>query len=116
MYRLLPQGRLLRVLLAVCASAALALAAACGTSGDAAAPWGGGESSAEGFLMHHAGTTQLCRSLLESHPPKCGGVVVRVEGLDLESIAGLRTAEGVTWSSDYVRLTGQLRDGVLTVG
>ena len=69
----------------------------------------------QGFLVHRDGVTLLCELLAESYPPQCGGASVRVEGLSLDSVAGLTTAEGVTWSDDVVSLTGQLRDGVLTI-
>ena len=99
------------------------LAAACGEDRDDAPPEpaptsaapASGETVVEGFLVHRDGVTELCELLAESFPPQCGGASWRVDGLDLDAIAGLETAEGVTWSDDVVRLSGRLSGGVLTV-
>ncbi len=115
MYRLLSVERLLRVLLAVCATAALVLAAACGSDSEVATTADDEESITEGFLVHRDGVTRVCEMLAESFPPQCGGASVRVERLDLDAMAGLQTAEGVTWSNEARRLSGRLSGDVLTV-
>ena len=115
MFRPLSSDRVLRVLLAACAAAALALAAACGPDGEAAPPLDAEESFTEGFLVHRDGVTRVCEMLAESFPPQCGGASLRVDGLDLETIAGLETADGVTWSNEAFRLTGRLSGDLLTV-
>lgn len=115
MYRLFVTERFLWPLLAACASLALVLAAACGPDSEVAPPADGEESFTEGFLVHRDGVTRVCEMLAESFPPQCGGASLRLEGLDLGAIAGLETAEGVTWSNEALRLTGRLSGDLLTV-
>ena len=114
MYRLMSSDRFPRALLAACVSVALALGAACGPEVDVAPPVRE-ESFAEGFLVHRDGVTLLCELLAESYPPQCGGSSLRVDGLDLGAVAGLETAESVTWSNEVLRLTGKISGDVLTV-
>ena len=69
-----------------------------------------------GWLVVGAdGKARLCTSLAESYPPQCGGSSIAVEGLDLDSVDGLKSEGGVSWSEDEVRLLGTVRDGILTV-
>ena len=44
------------------------------------------------------GTVRLCDAIAESFPPQCGGERIVVQGLDLESIAGLQTEGDVSWA------------------
>lgn len=115
MYRPMSSTRLLRAVLVACISAALVLAAACGPDSEVAPPAADDESFTEGFLVHRDGVTRVCEMLAESFPPQCGGASLRVEGLDLDAMAGLETAEGVTWSNEALRLTGRLSGDLLTV-
>lgn len=60
---------------------------------------------------------RLCDLILESLPPQCGRVALRVEGLafdrnDFERL-GLRKRAGVTWSESLVLLDGVVTEGVL---
>jgi hypothetical protein len=106
----------------------LVLLAGCGSDDEESAPAGvlsieealaaeGGEPVVvSGSLLAQGGEVRLCSALAESFPPQCGGPELAVEGLDLDSLGGLTTAAGVTWSDRLVRLRGTVRDGVLTVG
>ena len=70
----------------------------------------------KGYLVRDAqGNVTLCSALAESDPPQCGGSSLSVEGLDLSCISRLTSRGGVTWSTSEVKLTGSLRNGVLTV-
>jgi hypothetical protein len=75
----------------------------------------------EGFVVAADGSpAHLCSSLAESYPPQCGGPSLVVEGLDLESVEGLRRAEEpeyahTAWTDSPVALTGEVSDGVLRV-
>ena len=80
------------------------------------------ESTAEGpFLVNgfivteEDGTVLLAELLAESLPPLAGGATLIVEGLDLDTFPGLKTAQGITWSDQPVQLLGDVADGVLTV-
>ena len=53
------------------------------------------------------GTVRLCDAIAESFPPQCGGERIVVEGLDLESVAGLQEANGVRWA-EAVTLLGSV--------
>jgi len=52
-----------------------------------------------GALFANAdGTVLLCDAIAESFPPQCGGDRIRVQGLDLSSVAGLQTEGRVSWA------------------
>ena len=68
-----------------------------------------------GSLLARGGNVRLCSALAESHPPQCGEPSLRVEGLDVGAVEGLREAEGVRWSEREISLLGTVADGVLTV-
>ena len=69
-----------------------------------------------GFLITDSdGTVRLAELLAESLPPQAGGATLIVEGLDLDNLAGLTSAQGITWSDQPVQLLGEVDDGVLTV-
>ena len=44
------------------------------------------------------GTVLLCDAIAESFPPQCGGPRIVVQGLDLATIQGLQTENGVSWA------------------
>ena len=67
------------------------------------------------LVAQQDGEVRLCSALAESFPPQCGGASLRVEGLDLSTVEGLTSANGVTWSEDQVQLLGRVENGVLTV-
>lgn len=66
-------------------------------------------------LVGTDGVTRICEALAESYPPQCGRPSLKVEGANVESLKGVQSAQGVTWT-DEVTLRGALKDGVLTVG
>jgi hypothetical protein len=68
-----------------------------------------------GALVAEGSTIRLCYAILESYPPQCGQPSLVVRGLDLERLAGLTTANGVTWSDGEVKLLGTVADASLTV-
>jgi len=65
-------------------------------------------------LVGTDGVTRICEALAESHPPQCGRPSLKVEGANVDSLKGVQTAQGVTWT-DQVTLRGTLANGVLTV-
>jgi hypothetical protein len=68
-----------------------------------------------GALVAEGGTIRLCSAILESYPPQCGKPALVIRGLDLRSVDGLTTANGVTWADSEVKLLGSVADGTLTV-
>jgi hypothetical protein len=58
---------------------------------------------------------RLCNALLESNPPQCGRPSLVVRGIDLETIPGLVTAEGVSFTNEEVTLLGTVHGTVLAV-
>ena len=68
-----------------------------------------------GAVIAEGGTTRLCSAILESYPPQCGKPALIVEGLDLQSLGRLTTANGVTWSDAEIKLLGTVTAGTLTV-
>jgi hypothetical protein len=69
----------------------------------------------QGALIASAGTVRLCSAVLESYPPQCGQPSLVVQGLDLNTIPALTTANGVTWSDHEIKLRGTVDDGMLAV-
>lgn len=68
-----------------------------------------------GWLRQDDRGIRLCTSLTETTPPRCMEPFVVVRGLRLNGVPGLRTEQGVTWSTRPTQVLGELRDGVLTV-
>jgi len=69
-----------------------------------------------GFIVTTSdNTVYLAELLAESLPPQRGGATLIVEGLDLDQLAGLSTAQGITWSDQPVQILGDVANGVLTV-
>ena len=69
----------------------------------------------KGYLVADARGVRLCSALAESDPPQCAGRSLTVQGLDVDSVSGLTTSGGTTWSAREVKLVGYVRNGVLTV-
>ncbi len=69
----------------------------------------------DGFLVVADDTPHLCSALTESLPPQCGEPSAIVEGLDLQTVPGLVTSDGVAWTPDHVQLTAILVDGLLDI-
>ncbi len=68
-----------------------------------------------GYVVAAGGEIRLCNALAESYPPQCGVASLVVEGVALDALPALTTAEGVTWSEREVKLLGRVEDGVLLV-
>lgn len=60
------------------------------------------------------GVSRLCAGLAGSFPPQCGDPSITVEGLDLDTLTGAESDQGVTWTGETT-LHGELSAGVLTV-
>ena len=68
-----------------------------------------------GYLVAAFDEVRLCSALAESYPPQCGGSSLLVAGLDLASLDGLQSADGVSWTDAPLSVLGDVEDGVLTV-
>lgn len=69
-----------------------------------------------GFIVAvEGGEVRLAEVLAESFPPQPGGAILVVEGLDVGSLEGTTTAQGVTWTDELVQILGTVEEGVLTV-
>ncbi|MEX0953521.1 MAG: hypothetical protein WDZ26_06800 [Nitriliruptoraceae bacterium] len=66
-----------------------------------------------GMLIDDGSGWRLCESVLESHPPQCGGEFLVVEGLDDTGLP-LEEASGVRWQVDAT-VVGEIDGDVLTV-
>ncbi len=58
--------------------------------------------AAQGFLIDQQGVTRLCAAVLESYPPQCGEPAVELVGLELATLAGRQTDQGITWKESLV--------------
>ena len=67
------------------------------------------------FFTKEGESDRLCAVLMESFPPQCGKPALELEGADVETIPGITTSQGVSWSDQPVELSGTIRDGVLVV-
>lgn len=80
-------------------------------------------SDAEGRLLVNGvlfvdadGTAWLSEGLAESYPPQAVGMPkVELEGLDLETVEGLQTAQGITWTDRALQVLGEMNGDVLVV-
>jgi hypothetical protein len=68
-----------------------------------------------GYVVAAGGEIRFCDALAESYPPQCGVASLVVEGVSLNELPALTTAEGVTWSERELQLLGRVEDGVLLV-
>ena len=73
-----------------------------------------GDVLVRGALVVRGDEARLCSALAESHPPQCGSPSLRVEGLDVGEIEGLKEADGVRWA-ERVSLLGRIENDVLRV-
>ena len=67
------------------------------------------------IVAEEGGEVRFCSALMESYPPQCGGSSLIVEGLNLEEVDALESAQGVSWTSADTQLLGTVEDGVLKV-
>ena len=68
-----------------------------------------------GYVVARGDVVELCSALAESFPPSCGGPSLRVEGVDLAQVDGLKREGDVAWTERDVSFLGTVQDGVLTV-
>ncbi len=68
-----------------------------------------------GALVVAGNEVRLCSARAESFPPQCAGSSLVVQGLDLDTIAGMQSASGVSWTEGQVQVLGTVDDGILTV-
>ena len=69
-----------------------------------------------GFLITDSdGPLYLSEGLAESLPPQQAGAKLRVEGLDLDTIEGLKTSQGISWTDHVVQVLGTVDGDTLTV-
>src|SRR5680860_1028122 len=68
-----------------------------------------------GLLHVSAGVTRLCAGTLESYPVQCGKPSVELVGLDISTITGTTSAEGVTWKDGVVVNVERAESGRYTV-
>jgi hypothetical protein len=82
---------------------------------EALASGGEGLITVQGFLVADDAGAKLCEALAESYPPQCGGASVPV--VDYEEMVDVPTqnAQGVTWTDQFLSLTGEVVDGVFVV-
>ena len=69
----------------------------------------------QGFLHADGNATRLCAAVLESYPPQCGEPAVELVGLDLASVTGTTTDQGITWKEGAVLNLERAADGRFTV-
>ncbi len=81
----------------------------------------GQDLNVQGAVLAAGGKTVLASALAESFPPKAGGAILPLQGLDLTSLVGLSTSAGqagmaeATWSDYWLTLRGVIKAGVLHV-
>ena len=69
----------------------------------------------QGLLHVDRGSARLCAAILESHPPQCGEPSAKLVGLDLSTVEGTTTAQGITWKEGAVLNLERAVDGRFTV-
>ena len=69
----------------------------------------------QGLLHVYQGSARLSAAILESFPPQCGEPSAELVGLDLSTVAGTTTAQGVTWKEGAVLNLERAADGRFTV-
>ncbi len=74
----------------------------------------------KGSLVVRGGEMRLCSGFAGSEPPQCAEPSLRVVGLELGRLEGLKRtrlerSQGVTWSEGEVELRGEITNGVLRV-
>ncbi len=70
-----------------------------------------------GFLyVTQDGTVYLTEMLAESYPPSADlSRSLQVAGLDLETVTGLQTARGISWTDTSLQLVGEVDGTILTI-
>jgi hypothetical protein len=68
-----------------------------------------------GRLYSQGGVVRLCGAISAARPPACGDPSVELVGLDLASVDGTTTLDGVTWKEEVVLNLAATGDGRFTV-
>ena len=68
-----------------------------------------------GLLYNDSTGTRLCGAAMESFPVQCGKPWVDLVGLDIDSIAGTTTDQGITWKDSVVLSVERAAGGSYTV-
>lgn len=68
-----------------------------------------------GLLIDDGGGPRLCDAILESYPPQCGEPSVELVEVDVASVEGTTTAQGVSWKEAAVLTVQRAPDGRFTV-
>jgi len=69
-----------------------------------------------GWILSRNGESRLCNFLTDSLPPQCGEPSLIVQGLDIATVAGVRSEGDTVWSSEPALLLGDVKGKTLTVG
>lgn len=54
-----------------------------------------------GLLYAADGTVELCSAVLESFPVQCGKPAVELVGVDVTSVEGTTSEQGITWKEGF---------------
>ena len=68
-----------------------------------------------GFIVARGDNVRLCSALAESFPPQCAQESLKVDGLDLASVEGLKTEQDVSGSDDQRQILGEVEGDVLRI-
>ena len=68
-----------------------------------------------GRLYQKDGVMRLCGAISAARPPACGDPSVELVGLDLASVEGTTSLDGVTWKEEVVLTLAAAGDGRFTV-
>ncbi|MFZ1490940.1 MAG: hypothetical protein WAS51_13450 [Ilumatobacteraceae bacterium] len=68
-----------------------------------------------GLLIDDGGGPRFCDAILESYPPQCGEPSVELADIDVASVEGATTDQGVSWKEAAVLTVQRAPDGVFVV-
>jgi hypothetical protein len=64
---------------------------------------GDGPVRVQGYvIVSQQGEARICEGLLGSYPPQCGGAWLAIEGLNVDTLPGRQTDQGVVWTGETV--------------
>ncbi|TFD45614.1 hypothetical protein E3T55_18300 [Cryobacterium frigoriphilum] len=71
--------------------------------------------SVAGLLYQDSTGTRLCGAVMESFPVQCGKPWAELVGLDIDTITGTTTDQGITWKEGVVLSVQRADNGSFTV-
>ncbi|MFC5930275.1 hypothetical protein [Cryobacterium melibiosiphilum] len=71
--------------------------------------------SVTGLLYDDSSGTRLCGAVMESFPVQCGGPSVDLVGLDMTTVSGTTSDQGITWKEAVVLTVQRTGSGSFTV-